>query len=80
MGWVARTSGTDTITVTVAVTDIADSAAPPLTRQNKSCYAQLVLESRLGLRMVLRFKLDKIFLRAPLVFMERRAPLAPMDV
>ena len=34
-----------------------------------------MLESRLGLRMVFRCKVDKIFLRAPLVFMERRAPL-----
>ena len=37
------------------------------------------LESRLGLRIVLGCKVDNIFLRAPLVFMERQAPLAPMD-
>ena len=34
---------------------------------------------RLGLRIVLGCKLDKIFLWAPLMFMEHRAPLAPMD-
>ena len=31
-------------------------------------------QSRLGLRIVLGCKLDKIFLRAPLVFMQHRAP------
>ena len=36
-------------------------------------------ESRLGLKIVLGCKLDKIFLRAPLVFMEHRAPQAPME-
>ena len=35
-----------------------------------------MLESRLGLRIVLGCKVDKISLRAPLVFMEHRAPLA----
>ena len=38
-----------------------------------------VLGSRLDLGIGLGCKVDKIFLRAPLVPMERRAPLAPMD-
>ena len=38
-----------------------------------------MLESRLGLRIVLGCKWNKIFLRAPSVFMEHRAPYAPMD-
>ena len=38
-----------------------------------------MLGSGLGLRIVLGCKLDKIFLKAPLVLMERRTPLAPMD-
>ena len=38
------------------------------------------LESRLGLRIVLHCKVDKISLRGSLVFVEHRAPLVPMDV
>ena len=33
----------------------------------------------LSLRIVLGCKVDEIFLRALLMFMEHRAPLAPMD-
>ena len=38
-----------------------------------------VIGSGLGFRIVLGCKMDKIFLRAPLVPMERRTPSAPMD-
>ena len=38
-----------------------------------------MLGSGLGLRIVLGCKVDKIFLWAALVPVERRAPLAPMD-
>ena len=43
MGWVARTSGTDTVTVTVAVIDIAASAPPPHSAKQKLLCATCVL-------------------------------------